>query len=139
MVTFVCINIRRFSFLEKLITNIGMYEMGPTRFELRIAEGHTQKAFFQTSSKFPSELMYHYHRDGMELELAKTFFSILRLKTLDSGILFNDRNFLKVGNSEITFDNVTALLDLWKLSRSTLCGNPRDKVYALASLANRDV
>lgn len=83
--------------------------------------------------------MYHYHRDGMELELAKTFFSILRLKTLDSGILFNDRNFLKVGNSEITFDNVTALLDLWKLSRSTLCGNPRDKVYALASLANRDV
>ncbi|KAJ4345475.1 uncharacterized protein N0V89_011607 [Didymosphaeria variabile] len=139
MIVSACNSIRRFGFLEKLIVNVGMYEMGPTRFELRIANGPTQRAFLKTSSKGPSELRYYHHREGVELQIARMFSRILRIKTLDSEILMNDKNFLVVKDSNNTFDNVSALLDLWNLSRNTLCGNPKDKVYALASLANRDV
>ncbi|KAJ4288049.1 hypothetical protein N0V90_012065 [Kalmusia sp. IMI 367209] len=131
-----CNSIRRFGFLEKLITNVGMYEMGPTRFELRIANGPTRRAFFKTSSKDPSEMRYYHCREGVELQSVGMFSRIIKIKALD---LTNDKNFLVLKDSNNTFDNVAALLDLWKLSRNTLCGNPRDKVYALACLANRDV
>ena len=129
----------RFGFLERLIDNIGMYEMGLTRFELRIANGSSNRAFFKTSSKDPSELRYYHHRDGVELQFAGMISKVIKIKALDPEIFNRDRNFLGVKDSDNTFDNVSALLDLWKLSRNTLCGNPRDKIYALASLANRDV
>lgn len=129
-------SIRRFGFLEKLITNVGMYELGPTRFEMRIADKPTRRAFFKTSSKGPSEMRYHHCREGVEVQSMGMFFRIFKIKALD---LSNDKNFLVSDDSNKTFDSVVALLDLWKLSRNTLCGNPRDKVYALAGLVNRDV
>lgn len=133
-------DIQRFEFLGKTIRSVGMHEMGLTRFELRIVDRHSQRrAVLKRSSKEPSDLRYHPCREGIVDDFASLIAKIMKIKVLDPEILANDKNSLAVVNNALPVDKVSELLDLWKLSRNSLCGNLRDKVYALVSLANRDI
>lgn len=134
------LDIQRFDFLGKTIRSVGMHEMGLTRFTLRMVDRHSQRrAVLKKSSKEPSDLRYHPCREGIVGDFTSVITKIMRIKVLDPEILANDKNSLAVVNDALPVDKVSELLDLWKLSRNTLCGNLRDKVYALASLANRDI
>ncbi|KAH8779858.1 hypothetical protein F5883DRAFT_540695 [Diaporthe sp. PMI_573] len=132
------INIRQFDFLSKTISNVGMHEMGSTQFELRMVNHPSKRrAALKRSSKEPSDLRYHPCRDGIVADFTGVIAQVMRIKVLDPDILANDKNSFT--NNAVPVDKVSELLDLWKLSRNTLCGNLRDKVYALASLVNRDI
>lgn len=133
------INIQRFGFLERMISNVGMHEIGFTRFELQMVDRPSRRAVLKRSSKASTDLRYHPCREGVEVDFGGMLARIMRIKVLDPNILANDKNSIAVNDANQTFDTVSALLDLWKLSRNTLCGNPRDKVFAFASLANRDI
>jgi hypothetical protein len=132
------INIRQFDFLSKTISNVGMHEMGSTQFELRMVNHPSKRrAALKRSSKEPPDLRYHPCRDGIVADFTGVIAQVMRIKVLDPDILANDKNSFT--NNAVPVDKVSELLDLWKLSRNTLCGNLRDKVYALASLVNRDI
>lgn len=132
--------IQRFDFLGKIIRSVSMHEIGLTRFELRMVDRHSQRrAVLKKSSKEPSDLRYHPCREGIADNFTSVISKIMRIKVLDPEILANDKGSLAVVNNDLPVDKASELLDLWKLSRNTLCGNLRDKVYAFASLANRDI
>ncbi|KAF3018925.1 hypothetical protein E8E14_010834 [Neopestalotiopsis sp. 37M] len=67
-------------------------------------------------------------------DMASVISSITRMKMMDPDMLSSHGLYLqRLKGSKVH------ILDLWTLSRQALCYNPRDKVYAVASLANRDV
>lgn len=134
------IGLRRLDFLRNIIRTVAMHEMETTRFVMRRVDQSSKKlALLKRSSKEPSDMRYHPCREGIVNDFTSVIAKIMNIKVLDPDILSNDKNGFKVVDNATPVDKVSELLDLWDLSRNTLCGNLRDKVYALASLANSDI
>jgi hypothetical protein len=76
--------------------------------------------------------------EGMEPNIGGMVARISRIKTLDPHMASTNMNESS-RNGYAPFDRCYEFLELWAFSRKTLCSDPRDKVYAMASLANRDI
>lgn len=117
------------------IGSVGMQELRPERFQFRTLEYSFEKrVVLKKSKKASSDLRFHPCHEGIEADMASVVVKIARIKITDPDLPSDDG--ISLDNK---IDATFHFLDLWELSRKTLCSNPRDKVYAVASLANRDI
>lgn len=124
----------RFGFMIQMVQYIGKEEL-----KRKLADHPSRiRAGLEKSNNEPSDLMYHLCRDGMDPNFAGHLAHVMRIRRIEPDILANDTNGdYPIGRQDE--DKVPELLNLWQVSQYSLCGDKRDKVYAFASLVNRDI
>ncbi|KAG8162960.1 hypothetical protein KVR01_007438 [Diaporthe batatas] len=123
--------LRRFDFLAQMFNDI-------SRQELKVGRPSQEHSGFERSINELSGSRYHLCRDGIAQGYIGHISRVIGIKLFDPEILEKDRNGLKPSPSEKT-DKVYELLGIWKLSQQTLCGDPRDKVFAVAALIKKNI
>ncbi|KAF7522785.1 hypothetical protein G7054_g12015 [Neopestalotiopsis clavispora] len=93
-----------------------------------------ERGTFKKSMKSLSDMRFHICHEGTQVDMAEVLFRITAMRLKDPDISDDG-----VGIDGGTLRSMTHIPALWELSRRTLCYDPRDKVYALASLVNRNV
>ncbi|TGO50903.1 hypothetical protein BCON_0173g00020 [Botryotinia convoluta] len=97
------------------------------------------KMEMQTAGLLEWSLFRPVFHSRLDPDLAVFFlpYRITSLKIFDTTIQSKDASTLRPFGDSI--DPIAMLLELWRLSRTNLCFDARDKVFAFASLANRDI
>ncbi|TEY65559.1 hypothetical protein BOTCAL_0138g00010 [Botryotinia calthae] len=119
------------------IQGIGTIEMQANTIELtEIPCRMGRKVHARQSDELRSNPVFYFRPD---LDITTLLFveNITILKSFDTSIKSKDTFFFHTLGDGI--DPIAMLLDLWKISRRNPCFDARDKVFACASLANKDV